>query len=650
VTSQQTTVPLAALKRWISATGAGTALRSRAAGVWAGGLLVAVLSWRVGVIAPGAGLDASWNAGLEMAVRQGLHFGDQIVFSYGPLGFLQSELAWFGDLSPLSLLYLSALWIGLCVGLVWALRRRLGLPLALLGALAVVTLLFLFEYSLLIAVCGCFWLLEKERSPRAADAWTLAAVAFAAPAALCKLSSGPLVAVLFFVALLGAQAGRRRVLAYVGLLAVALLALWLGTGQSLGDVPAFLGRTWEVSSAYSSSMLRQTTVAPWKVTLAVAAGAVLSLGLLGAAWLGGYRDRRARRAGVVVAALAAFAIYKEGVVRTDLAHITLLFANLCVLYLAVGLGGRRWRWVLAVAVAIGLLTIPVRPPGTSTNIDLADNVSFAWDQARNLVDSGHREDEIESGRAALVSLYALEPDALAALRGHSVAVEPWEVAAAWAYRLDWHPLPIFQNYSAYTPGLDRLNSAAVEDAADGPERILRENQALVFPQFPGYDLDGRYPGWDPPEQARAVLCNFVPMATSERWQVLGRVPDRCGVPRSLGTVDAAPGEAVPVPEPGPHEIVFVRIEGAGVSGLEKLTTALVHAKVRHIVVNGGASYRLIPETAGDGLIMRAGPGVVEPGPLTELEIPEVLTVAVEGSGDLGYEFFAERVSPARAPR
>ena len=72
--------------------------------------------------------------------------------------------------------------------------------------------------------------------------------------------------------------------------------------------------------------------------------------------------------------------------------------------------------------------------------------------------------------------------------------------------------------------------------------------------------------------------------------------------------------------------------------------------MRHIVVNGGSSYRLIPETAGDGLIMRAGPGVVEPGPLTELEIPNVETLAVEGTGDLRYEFFSERVSPARAPR
>ena len=143
------------------------------------------------------------------------------------------------------------------------------------------------------------------------------------------------------------------------------------------------------------------------------------------------------------------------------------------------------------------------------------------------------------------------PEALAQLQGHSVAVEPWEIGVAWAYELDWQPLPVFQNYTAYTPSLDRLNSAAVEDP-DGPERILRDDTQVVVPEFPGPDLDGRYPGWDPPEQARAVLCNFAPLYADELWQVLGRVPDRCGRAARAGLRSAPlPGVAVKVPRAGP---------------------------------------------------------------------------------------------------
>jgi hypothetical protein len=220
-----------------------------------------------------------------------------------------------------------------------------------------------------------------------------------------------------------------------------------------------------------------------------------------------------------------------------------------------------------------------------------------------------------------------------------VAVEPWEAAAAWAYRLDWRPLPVFQNYSAYTPALDRLNSAAVESPA-GPERLLRENQSVVDAEFPTADLDDRFGGWDPPEQARAVLCNFTPLYTDERWQVLGRLPaSRCGAPRVVGSVEAAAGEAVPVPAPRRGQVVYGRIDGAGVSGLESVQTFLFHAGSRHAVVNGDTRYRLVPETAGDGLLLRAAPGIVESGPFDP--VPEARTIAVEGGAStLTYTFYA----------
>jgi len=226
-----------------------------------------------------------------------------------------------------------------------------------------------------------------------------------------------------------------------------------------------------------------------------------------------------------------------------------------------------------------------------------------------------------------------------------VATEPWEIGTAWAYELDWDPLPVFQNYSAYTPQLDRLNAEAAEDP-NGPERLLRHNPLVVQPEFPTADIDDRFGGWDPPEQARAVLCNFAPLWEDERWQVLGRVGDRCGGEREIESVSAAAGEAVDVPTPGPGEVVFARIHGAGVSGLEKVQTFLFHAASRHAVVNGETRYRLVPETAGDGLLLRAAPGIVEPGPFDP--VPEAQTLAVEGGADrITYDFYALRVAMPR---
>jgi hypothetical protein len=620
--------------------------------VW-GGLIVALLGWWVSFETPGPGVDPSWNAGLAMAVDQGLRFGKEVVYTYGPLGFLNSRLVFFGGLGVISFLYAAVLFALFCIGLVWALRRAMPLIVAMVVAFVAVAWLPmpLIEVALLSAVFACFWLLEAERSPRQLDVFVVAAATFAAPAALVKLSTGPLVAVVLLVALVGARAGARRIAVYVVLFAAEALALWFATGQSLGDLPAFVHHTIQISSGYSSAMLRSTNVAPWKVTAAVIAAIVAGLALVGAAWFTGGRDRLGRWAAVVIAALVSFAIYKEGVVRVDAGHLTVLFANASVLWVAVGLGGPsrlRRSWVLIAAAVVFAASLPVRPSGVETRFDPVSNVKLAFEGARDLFSPGRRATITSNGRAAMQSAYGLAPPGLAALRGHTVAVEPWEIGAAWAYELDWLPQPVFQNYSAYTSALDRLNAETLIDP-DGPERLLRQNTQVVLPEFPGPDLDDRFPGWDPPEQARAALCHFAPLYTDERWQVLGRVPDRCGGAHPVGTAEAAAGEAVDVPAPRPGAVVFVRIDGAGVSGLERVQTFLFHAGSRHAVVNGDTRYRLVPETAGDGLLLRAAPGIVEPAPFSP--IPEARTLAVEGGGDqLTYSFYEMSVRPARSVR
>jgi hypothetical protein len=629
--------------------------------VW-GGLIVALLGWGIGFQSPGPGIDPSWNAGLAMAVDQGLHFGKEVVFTYGPLGFLGSRIVFFGGLATLSFVYAAALFVFVlfCIGLVWALRRAMPLLAAIVVAFVAVAWLPmpLLEVGLLSALFACCWLLEAERSGRQLDLFVVAAATFAAPAALVKLSTGPLVAVILLIALVGVRAGGRRIFAYLVLFVAEVLVLWLATGQSLGDIPAFIGHTIEISSGYSSAMLRSTDVAAWKVTAAVLAASVSGLALVAAAWRWGGRgpgegraerpDRARLWAGVAIAALVSFAIYKEGVVRVDAGHLTVLFANAAVVWLAVGLGGRRRGLMLAAAAILFAISLPVRPAGLETRFDPVHNVRFAIEVARTLFSPGRRDTLIRNGRAAMESSYGLAPQGLAVLRGHTVAVEPWEIGAAWAYELDWRPLPIFQNYSAYTPALDRLNAEAVEDP-DGPERLLRHNTLVVQPEFPTADLDDRFGGWDPPEQARAVLCNFAPIWEDERWQVLGRVADRCDPSRSVGTVEAEAGEAVPVPTPGPNGVVYVRIDGAGVSGLERVQTFLFHAASRHATVNGDTRYRLVPETAGDGLMLRASPAVVGPGSQAVEAgpfdpIPEARTLAVEGgAARLTYHFYEMRV-------
>lgn len=595
---------------------------------------------------PTTGLDASWNAGLAMAIHDNLQFGKEVVFTYGPLGFLQGQFVWYSNLAVIAFLYSAGLYIVFCTALVWALRRALPIAPAVVIAFLIIAVLPLPEQSILVAVLVCMSMLECKRSERAINVLVVAGASFAAVEALVKLSMGPVIAIVFLIALLGAGARWWKVLTFAFLFLAELLGLWLLAGQSLSAVPAFSENTLQIISGYSEAMLRQVDVSAWKVLAATVVAAIVAIALVAASAGTVYPNRRARWSGIALMAIAAFAVFKEGLVRTDAGHLSLYFSTACVLWIAVPWSRTRWHWMVAGAGAIAVIGIPVRPHGLPTNLNPVANLNYAVDQGQSLLNGSRLSELIQTGRAAMKSTYRLNAQMLAALYGHTVAVEPWEIGAAWAYRLDWAPLPIFQNYQAYTSKLDHLNAIDVE-SQHGPERILRENQLLVDPEFPTPDLDNRYLGWDPPAQARAVLCHFIPLHTTDRWQVLGRTANRCTQPRYIRSVNASSETAVRVPKAARGEFVFVRIYGAGVGGLERISTLLLHAQLRTLVVNHRRAYRLIPGTASDGLLLRATGSIAEGGPFSR--IPQAKSIAVTGtSADLRFSFFRVRMRDARS--
>ncbi len=197
-----------------------------------------------------------------MATKDGLHFGTQVVFTYGPLGFLAGSLVWYGDLAVLAFLYSAALYVGFCVALVWALRRSLPILPSVLIAFLIVALLPLLEQSILVAVLVCLGVLERERSQRTINLLVVGGASFAAVEALVKLSSGPIMALVFLVAVIGVRARWWQVLGFVGLMGAEILLLWLLAGQSLSTIPDFLENTWQVVSGYSAAMITTGRLLP----------------------------------------------------------------------------------------------------------------------------------------------------------------------------------------------------------------------------------------------------------------------------------------------------------------------------------------------------------------------------------------------------
>ena len=145
------------------------------------------------------------------------------------------------------------------------------------------------------------------------------------------------------------------------------------------------------------------------------------------------------------------------------------------------------------------------------------------------------------------------------------------------------------------------------------------------------------------------------MARQSLWRVLARGPQRCGPPRTIATVEARWGETVVVPRVAADEVVVVRVEGLEVRGLERIRALLLRPRARWASI-GQQNQRVMPDTATDGLLLRAPAALDPPGPFRRT--PQARTLAFwlgmpgtdQHGGDLRLTFQARRVSglPARA--
>jgi hypothetical protein len=582
---------------------------------------IALLSWHALELQPMPGLDNSWEAGLHMALHYRITFGNELIFTYGPLGFLSVPTFWYAGTGSIAFVYTILLRITLAAALFAGARRSygavIGLAVALIVACASMVSLEtvpFFVFSVLI--------IDSALSRNQTVTLLILGGAMAGIQLLNKESTGVEIMVMALILACAVRGHRLTNLAIVlGALSVALLAGWTVTGQEWGALPAYVENAERIISGYAAAMSLEQTGLGWEYMLGWVAFAI---GLAGAMQMG--LNRTARQRWGIVALWVAFSFleYKEGFVRHEIAHATIYFVALMGGFLA-------FRWspgsrLVGICLLAALFAFVASVQGVpfSTLFQPEEAAKSAISQVGDLLSESKRNAIIEQGRYLIQTEYPLDAETLSLLRGHTVDVEPYEMAVAWAYNLDWHPLPVFQTYSAYTTGLDEAD-AAVVNSAMAPQRILRNSD-------PG--IDGRAPPFDESYTTRAILCRYQELHTGNGWQVLGVGPERCQAPVLLDTVHAGWNQRVSVPAPpNQQSFVFVRIGGVAPSGFERLEALLYKPAIR-VVLLEGSSFRLVEGTATDGLVLRASAGVDFKSPYEVA--PNTSTIAVGKAGQHGH--------------
>ncbi|HWO47076.1 MAG TPA: hypothetical protein VNM41_03365, partial [Solirubrobacterales bacterium] len=526
---------------------------------------------------------------------------------------------------------------------------RRAMPLLLAAALVYAVLVVgrLEAVAVLLAFAACAAALGEDPPPRAPFLIPIGGGILAAVELLGKINFGVTILALCLIAVLAGSDRRRSLPLFAATLFSSLLVLWVLAGQSPADVPDYVSHSLEVLGGYSEAMAADVTAVGWQLPYAVAAVVLL---VAAAAVAGAGRGRLRQLALTLLAAVFGFAMFKQSFVRQGLGNASDFFPLMlgAALVLAWQLPDRVRRLpphapaalLLAPLVALSIAALP--SPSLWHSLQPGDHVEYLRQDLDALAGSGEREELIEEGADSMRSTYRIDPATLAALRDREVAVEPWEIGAAWAYDLEWKPLPVIQGYQAYTPALDALDVDALASPRR-PAAILRQNTA-AFQGVVDRSIDDRYPPWDPPAAAIEMLCGYHAVRTTPRWQVLYPAAERCGAERQIARVTASTGEAIRVPAPARGSIVFARVDGLGVEGLETLRSLLYRARERWATVNGEESWRVVPGTLGDGLILRSDPRVDFPAPFRLA--PQARTISFRLAGGeraIEVAFFSQRI-------
>ncbi len=429
---------------------------------------------------PTSGLDEGWKVGINAAVAQGLVFGRDLIFTFGPYGAVYT-LAYHPATDALALGASALIATAITAGLVCLTVERGRLAAVLLALfLSVVTL----PDAIFFMVPLLFLTVLVRRGPRSRDGAVEPAVACTLVLLVLSLALLPLVKGTFGAgSVIGMGSGllllllRRRWWIAGGLAVLFVLALpafWLLAHQHLADLPIFFAGQKLVIAGYTQAMSLWGSYWPPGV-FCIAALLLLCLHLP-ATW------RRDRPEIILLGAAAVILLlgFKAGFVRQD-AHAMIAAATIALVAWVLMLGQARREAMHGLAIGLVVWAAVDRDAKQLTPEVMVSRISNIYvGSARGLLERIRDPDSLRRGYdASLAGLRARYP--LPKLSGPTDVYSTGQ-AIVIAHGLEWSPRPAMQSYSAYSPEL-----------ADADARHLEGGAAPVNILFSPNPIDGRLP-------------------------------------------------------------------------------------------------------------------------------------------------------------
>lgn len=545
------------------------------------------------------GIDSGWQWVINVASSHNWVFGRDVVFTYGPLGWLATPQDVSHHLASANGLRAALQILMVTCGLLFLSRFKRPAPVLVFSALWIVAGATGLRFEGFVVLVIALLLLTSLRIERSWPAVTAGLITGLVP--LIKTSLGIAAAATLFLGLglIWRHRGFKGPLVSITASGAVATLFVLLLFPSIGFFFEWVDQALEVVDGYAAAA---SIVGP-QLPLAVAAVLLLAI-VAGGVFLSLRIPDFCLSA--LVLAPGLLITFRLAFVRQDGHQFLFLPFVIALLGIAaLGTSRRVALWILgagAVVVVTGSLSglMPFGPmdlprvlatehrgPSNLARLVRSDDTRIVLEREsrRNLRDLKLPRSWIES----------MDP------APNGITVVPWELMYAPANDLPFKPLRTMQLYSAYTPALDRLTAEGLS-GSEAPDFVLDDFAPV----------GKRRALFDAPQTWRTLFLEYRLLRSTEandllmlarrketlthRWQDLGETTLQVG----------GPGISVPR---SPH-MVFAEID-APLNVFGRLNKAFFRVPLLLAIfhrVDGNSTWvRLIPETAREGILINHFP-------------------------------------------
>lgn len=465
-------------------------------------------------------LDQSCQAVLEYARTNNFQFGKDIVLTYGPLGFLNTEVS--QGLFAVQRILFALAW---SIMVAWS---ATGLAQQIPGKMKFVFLGWFLIYSnlgglgqhaFLVMAYGSMILMGDVQRRKAAAAIFLALFALLSLVKFTFFMAATVSIVLCALVHFGKR-NFNSSFAIATFFGAVFIALWLAAGQKTGNLFRWLKGSLDIAGGYTEAM----TIFPKPGVLAICivAGALFlaSLPVI-------IRSAQLSFSSVGILTVTAsfvFLSWKHGLVRAD-GHVLgfvlfLPIASAVFLTETIQKGMHRKPRLYLATLYMGVVILcnwgaDIQEPGTMLT-KLVGWPRHMIGNSRLILDAvtGNRGNCFEALSAGQRLKRVPDLPVARAIAGKApVDVVNYTQVGALVNDLNYRPRPVIQGYVAYTPYLQELNLS-----------FYRSEKRPQFLLFTMETIDGRFPTLDDAPLLSYILNNYKPVAKDGEYLVLQAPP------------------------------------------------------------------------------------------------------------------------------